>query len=228
MTSKQQYTKGEWVINSSVDAINFHGPTSPESSGINIIDASDRISTGVALSPNVAGFEKAVLMDAGTPVDQSESVIVSDGGLIKSQTHGAESHGENKKEAALIAPLGMNLGAIPSDYGFPIVAQSGSPLYYGKGVSAAPGPQPAPAKETCKYPMVSGTDAKTKKTVCALAKPAKQGSTNCNADNTHYTHKGVPADNDAPCWKDTAATQLDVCTWYSNDDYGAIKSYECG
>ena len=133
MTSKQQYTKGEWVIDSGVDAINFHGPTSPESSGINIIDASDRISTGAKPSANIAGFEKAVLMDAGTPVDQSESVIVSDGGLIKSQTHGAESHGENKKEAALIAPLGMNLGAIPSNYGFPIVAQSGSPLYYGAG-----------------------------------------------------------------------------------------------
>jgi len=201
MTSKQQYTKGEWVIDSGVDAINFHGPTSPESSGISIIDASDRLgsakqeichgnpldihspkyfscsaigrdssvcnksyevsqsgdyncefngvhsdhcypseskclpsSAGGVKTQYIAGFEKAVLMDSGTPSYQSESVIVSDGGVVKSQTQDGESHGENKKEAALIAPLGMNLGATPSDYGFPIVAQSGSPLYYGSGV----------------------------------------------------------------------------------------------
>ena len=78
-----------------------------------------------------AGFEKAVLIDSGSVGASAGSNVTyrSDGMPMITPGSAQQTGRQNERQPALIAPIGLNLGSIPSNYSFPILAGGGA-LYY--------------------------------------------------------------------------------------------------
>ena len=116
------YTQNEWVVS----GIKFN---SNKGSSTNITDGSR--SSGVLSGQNYAGFEKAVLIDAGSASAKRGDVTYDPTTGAPHISDATQTLGtENSKEKFMIAPLGLNMGSIPKNYTFPILAGGGS-LFYG-------------------------------------------------------------------------------------------------
>ena len=144
------YQVGNWVIAS--NGIVWKGGVQNKDNVDNIVGPSNRRTYGESQS-NIAGFERAVLMDNGS-ADQTQSTVsynVIDGSM-STATGSAHPAGLNAREAALIAPLGFTTQATPTDTNFPILAGSG-PMYVKSFNTAGFTPSPETSK---KCPCVDG------------------------------------------------------------------------
>ena len=129
------YQVGSWVVAS--NGIVWKGGVRDEGGVDNIVGPSNRRLPEVS-GENIAGFERAVLMDNGS-TNQSESSYrynIEDGSIHHARGPDAIPSGLNAREAALIAPLGFTTKATPTNTNFPILAGPGpmyvrSPLQYG-------------------------------------------------------------------------------------------------
>ena len=79
---------------------------------------------------SIPSFEDRVLENHGTVFS---APFYNKGGLDYSGTN--KENIENKREKALVAPLGFDLGSIPENWNPPILASSSSSLFYNDGIS---------------------------------------------------------------------------------------------